>query len=365
MENQTIFAVIPSYEPPYSVIDYVHKLLNFGVTRVFVVNDGSNKKYDNVYNKINKIEGVTLLTYEKNCGKGYALKFAYNYIMENFSSPYVIVTADCDGQHLPKDVLQVSRTALKNQNCLVLGVRNFYDENVPKRSKFGNLSTRRLFKLLYGMNVTDTQTGLRAFSSELIDKMLAISGNRFEYEMNVLIALYKRDVPFLEIEIETVYNKKSLDVEKRSHFKTFSDSVKVWGVLLKNVNNYVLAVVLCLIVELSVFSLGEYYIYTSLTPQICTLLSTVTARILSSLLNYTLNFKYVFNGKGKITVVRYYVLWFILLTLSYLFTNLFGNVLNLPILPFKIITDFTLSIFSYRAQTTWVFPHNAKNYPPS
>ncbi len=360
MENQTIYAVIPSYEPPFSFIDYVNQLLLSGITRVFIVNDGSDKKYDAVFNQLNKIQGVTLLTYEKNCGKGYALKFAFSYIKNNFSTPYVIVTADCDGQHLPKDVVKVAKTTLKNQNCLTLGVRNFDNENVPKRSKFGNVSTRRLFKLLYGMKVTDTQTGLRAFSSNLIDKMIEINGNRFEYEMNVLIVLYKIDVPFLEIEIETVYNKKSEDVEKRSHFKTFSDSIKVWGVLLKNVNNYVLAVILCLIVELSVFSLGEYYVFVSFTPQICTLLSTITARILSSLLNYTLNFKYVFNGKGKTTVLRYYVLWFILLSLSYLFTNLFGNVLGLPILPFKIITDFILSIFSYRAQTTWVFPHNVK-----
>ncbi len=361
MLNNTIYAVIPSYEPPHAFIDYVTTLLQNGITRVVVINDGSGEKYDEVYNQINNIKSVTLLTYEKNRGKGYALKFGYQYIKNNFSPPYVVVTADCDGQHKPSDVINVAKNAVRNENCLTLGVRDFNNENVPKRSKIGNVSTCRLFKLLYGMKITDTQTGLRAFSNKLIDKMLKISGSRFEYEMNVLIALFKQDVPFLEIQIQTIYEKKSDDVDKRSHFKTISDSIKVWGVLLKNVNTYVVAVILCLIVELSIFTFGEYLIFNSLNPQICTLFSTITARILSSILNYFLNFKYVFNGKGKTTIIRYYVLWFILLTLSFLFTNLFGNVFNLPILPFKIITDLILSIFSYRAQTTWVFPHNTKD----
>lgn len=357
MKNTPIYAVIPTFEPPASFVDYVKLLLANNVTEVFVINDGSSEKYNNVYNQITKINGVTLLTYDKNRGKGYALKFAYNHIKDNYLPPYIIVTADCDGQHLIKDVLNVSKTALQRQNCLVLGARNFNCENVPKRSKIGNVSTRRLFKLLYGMNVTDTQTGLRAFSNRLIDKMINISGTRFEYEMNVLIALYKQEVPFIEIEIETVYNKKSEDVEKRSHFKTVSDSIKVWSVLLKNVNNYVLAVIICLTIELLVFTVCQFYLYSNLVPYLCTLLSTITARVLSSIVNYTLNYKYVFNGTKKTAIIRYYLLWFTVLNLSFIFTNLFGNVLGLPILIFKIITDFALSIFSYRIQTVWVFNH--------
>ncbi len=360
MLNQTIYAVIPSFEPPYAFVDYVQRLLDGGITKVFIINDGSSEKYDGVYNQISNIEGATLLTYDKNHGKGYALKYAFNYIKKHFSSPYVIVTADCDGQHKVEDVLKVSKTALKNENGLILGVRDFNAENVPKRSKIGNVSTRRLFKLLYGMKITDTQTGLRAFSHKLISKMIKVSGNRFEYEMNVLISLYNQDVPFIETKIKTIYEKKSEDVDKRSHFKTVSDSIKVWGVLLKNINNYVLVVVISLVIELLVFTIGEYFLFSSLTPQICTLFSTLTARVLSSIFNYLLNFKYVFNGKGKTTIIKYYVLWFTLLTLSYFFTNLFGNVLGLPILPFKILTDFVLSIFSYKIQATWVFRHNTK-----
>ena len=363
MSEKSIIIVIPSYEPPLSFVSYTEQLLNEGATAVIVVNDGSSEKYMSVYDKISKINGVTLLSYAENRGKGYALKFAFNYISDNYDSNFVIVTADCDGQHLPSDVLSVANKSIENPLSFILGVRDFSNELVPKRSKFGNLSTRKLFNLLYGIKITDTQTGLRAFSSELLPFMQKISGNRFEYEMNAIIVSHKNGVPIIETPIETIYEEKPVDVDKRSHFKTFSDSFKVWSVLFRNLNAYALAVILSVIIEICTFTICEYAIFNNRTPQIRTLFSTVTARILSSAFNYAVNYKFVFNGSGKSTVIKYYVLWTILLTLSYLFTNFFGNVLGLPVVLFKVITDLGLSILSFRAQTTWVFKNEQEKTP--
>ena len=354
MIDKKIIVVIPSYEPPSTFESYVNSLIDNGVHKVIVVNDGSCDKYNKTYEKIENINGVTLLSYSDNRGKGYALKFAFSYIKENFDGDYIIVTADCDGQHDVSDVLNVA-LEVSSSNLLVLGSRDFNLESVPKRSSFGNVSTRRLFKLLYGLNLKDTQTGLRAFSSSLLDFMLNISGTRFEYEMNVLIVCHKNDVTIKEIPVKTIYESKPSDVEKRSHFKTFSDSLRVWTVLFRNVNTYVLAVVLSLIIEICFFIIGEYSLYKNLYPALRTLLSSVTARVISSAFNYFANYKFVFNGKGKSTVFKYYALWAGLLASSYLLTNFFGNVLGLPVVLFKVIVDGALSIMSYRIQTTWVF----------
>lgn len=363
MKNAQKIVVIPSYEPPISFSKYVKELIDGGVDSVIVVNDGSSEFYNGTYNKINKIRGVTLLKYEENLGKGYALKFAFNHIKNTFNGNYAVVTADCDGQHAVSDVLKLFNTAFEFPHSLILGSRDFSSENVPKRSRFGNLNTRRMFKLLYGLNLKDTQTGLRAFTNKLIDDMLKISGNRFEYEMNVLIVLYKQNVNIIEIPIETIYIDKQEGANKRSHFKTFSDSFKVWKVLLKNVNTYLLAVVLSLTVEICIFTIGEYTLFKRFTPSICTLFSVVTARITSSIVNYLLNYKMVFNGKGKTALLRYYCLWLALLSSSYLLTNFFGNVLGLPIVLFKLIVDGFLAIISYRVQVTWVFPHKSEQNP--
>ena len=361
IQNQTkkTIVVIPAYEPPSSFIDYVSTLLENGINEIIVVNDGSNNNYQHVFDAIKQFDNVTVLEYPDNKGKGYALKHAFKHVFDNYDENLVIVTADCDGQHCVNDVLSLSATASEHPNALVLGSRDFSKHNVPPRSRFGNLNTRRLFKLLYGIKIADTQTGLRAFDSSILINMLKISGDRFEYEMNMLIVLFKQNIHFIEVPIETIYNKKADDVEKRSHFKTFSDSIKVYNVLFKNVQTYLLAVIISGLIELSVFALCQYYLFAKLfiKPYLVTLLATVTARIISSIVNFFMNYKLVFAGKSKSSAIRYYTLWLGLLTCSYLLTNLFGNVLKLPILVFKLITDLALSIASYRIQTVWVFPH--------
>ena len=357
--ERKIIAVIPAYEPPHAFIDYAKSLVSGGVYKLVVVNDGSCDKYADVFESLKSIENVIVIEYSENRGKGYALKHAFSFIKENFAKNTVIVTADCDGQHLIKDVLSCSENAENYPQSLILGVRDFSLPQVPARSRFGNVNTRRAFKLLYGLKITDTQTGLRAFASEMLDDMIKISGDRFEYEMNMLVVVHKSSYTIVEVPIETVYEKKPEDVETRSHFKTFKDSVKVWGVLFSNVKNYFLALLAASIIEYSAYAVCEYLIFPNIHAALGTLYSTVIARVLSSILNCILNYKLVFKGTSKTSIIKYYTLWLFLLTASYGLTHLFGNVLgsgNAMVIT-KIIIDICLSFISYQVQTHWVFPH--------
>ncbi len=230
--KEKLIAIIPCYEPPKSLIAYCKKLNNHGISDIIIVNDGSNDSFDVVFNKLK--EFCTVLEYKENKGKGHALKYAFIHCKNNYNKYCFFVTCDCDGQHDADDVFKCVKSAKENNNALVLGVRNFTNKNVPRRSKFGNNSTKKLFKLLYKTKISDTQTGLRAFSYTQLDFLININGSRFEYEMNMLVFYAKRKLPIIEIDIKTIYNKKENDVNKRSHFKTFSDSIKVWWVLFKN-----------------------------------------------------------------------------------------------------------------------------------
>ncbi|MBO5851015.1 MAG: glycosyltransferase family 2 protein, partial [Clostridia bacterium] len=238
--NKTV-VIIPCYEPPFVVTDYVKELTSNENVEVVAVNDGSNKDFDRVFEALKTIKNCTVISYEVNQGKGHALKVALEYCKNNYSLLDNFVTADCDGQHAIKDVFACAKSANENKKSLILGCRDFSLPQVPKRSKVGNLSTRRMFSFLYGINISDTQTGLRAFNYGLIDDLLKVKGERFEYEMSMLIQMPRNNYNIVEVPIDTVYEKKQDDVNTRSHFKTFEDSVKVWGVLLGNMANFIIA----------------------------------------------------------------------------------------------------------------------------
>ncbi len=243
--------IIPAYEPPLYLISYVKELLSNGISEIIVINDGSPKKYNKVFKEISLLPNTTLLNNRTNRGKGYSIKTAFTYCIKNYSFDTVFATADCDGQHVAKDVINCLEKAKKNYDSLILGARNFSLKHVPRRSKFGNVTTRLLFKILCGVKITDTQTGLRAFSYKLLKPLCDVFGDRFEYEMNCLVLFNKNNVPFIEVPIETVYQDKTDDVEKRSHFRSIVDSFKVWRILFKHAKLKVfitLAVVLAIII---------------------------------------------------------------------------------------------------------------------
>ena len=364
MKNQSkVVVIIPAYEPPSSFIDYTKALVNEGFGAVVVVNDGSNEKYDYVFDSISQIDRCTVLSYGENHGKGYALKTAFKHCKETYDDSYVFVTADCDGQHLLKDVMNVAATAWEHQNELILGSRDFSLEHVPARSRAGNVNIRRMFKFFYGLSLSDTQTGLRACSYSLLHKLIDVKGDRFEYEMNMLIILHKSHYSILEVPIETVYEEKSDDVDKVSHFKTISDSVKVMATLFQNLGLYVISSLSSAFIDILTFFLLVNY-----APfEMNVLVATVGARIISSIVNFSINYKVVFNGRSIKSIFKYYTLWTLQLSASYgaasfanylfstIITGLTPTVANLLTTLVKGFFDLCLSVISYQVQSRWVF----------
>lgn len=354
--QEKIVAIIPAYEPPHAFIDYAKNLLK-EIPNLIVVNDGSKEKYQDIFDELVKLDGCTVISYSENHGKGYALKTAFRYCKENFDSSYVFVTADCDGQHLIPDLINVCKSTFNDPQNLHLGVRDFYAPNVPKRSKSGNIQTRRLFRFLYGIKLTDTQTGLRAFSYNLLDALINIKGERFEYEMNMLIQIKKHKVDIKETPITTVYEPKPEDVEKISHYKTFSDSMRVLGVLFKNLGWYFVSSALSAVLDVVAFYLFTKFVFTGENIAIHSFLATISARLISSVLNFTLNYKLVFGGKSKKSIFKYYILWCCQLGLSYLFAFMWNNIFTSAILITicKGAMDLIVALISYKIQQKWVF----------
>jgi len=349
-----LIVIIPAYEPPADFVDYA-MLVAKNCKSLVVVNDGSTSEYDSIFNDISKIENVTYLWHEENHGKGRALKTAFEYCSEHYSENDIIITADCDGQHKIKDIFNVYSAIKTHKSDLILGSRNFDLPNVPKKSKAGNLTTRRIFSALYGIKLYDTQTGLRGFSASLLKSFIDVKGERFEYEMNMLIYAKKHNIRILETPIETVYPENP--EEHVSHFKPVVDSARIFWATMKNLSFYLLSSFISAVVDVGAFFVLSTFVFDGQSA-VDILISTVGARVVSSIINFILNYKLVFRGTTWKSIVKYYILWSGQLCASYGIAFILGTLIGISGLwlsALKGLGDMILALFSYQIQQHWVF----------
>lgn len=218
--------IIPALNPDEGLREIVERNWELE-NQIILVDDGSDKKYERLFWELG--EKCIVLHHEENRGKGEAIKTALKYIKEELWECRVVGIMDADGQHLPDDMEKLLMKAAAEPMALIVGSRTI-DRNVPWKSRMGNLITRRIFRMKTGVEVSDTQIGLRAFSTRLLDFMLDIEGERYEYEMNVLVTCAKANIPIIEVPIETIYHDKG---NSCSHFRKVRDSVRIYRQLLK------------------------------------------------------------------------------------------------------------------------------------
>ncbi len=328
--------LIPSYEPDDKLIKLVKKI-DQEEFKIVVVDDGSGKDYKDIFKETE--EYAKVISYEPNKGKGHALKTGYKYIKETFKNDYIVITVDSDGQHRIEDAEKLCRYIEKNPESLALGMR-IRNEKTPIRSKIGNSITKFVYRITTGLNVYDTQTGLRAFSDKLMDLMLEISGERFEYEMNVLLICAKKRIDIHEIKIETIY----IENNAHSHFNTIKDSYLVYKEIIK----FSLSSIISFIVDYLLFS-----IFTIIGLNIT--LSTIIARILSATLNFTINKNIVFKSQKNTpkALKEYALLAIVVLILNVGIINLLALFMNKYIA--KLITEIILFAFSLTIQKLVIF----------
>ena len=219
--------VIPCYNPPEVFSNIILELYSMGVRDVIIIDDGSNNK--RIFSIANK-KGYTVIEHNTNKGKGEAIKSGIRYYKKHFINKYKgIVMIDCDGQHRVWDMDKVGQEMIHSDK-FTMGVRNFNIDGVPFRNKMGNKITSSVFKWMFGVYIKDTQTGLRGVPNRLIDTVLKIDGERYEYEINMLIDIVKMKEEIKEVEIETVYDNN----EKRySYFNPFKDSYRIYKEMIK------------------------------------------------------------------------------------------------------------------------------------
>lgn len=331
-------ALIPAYKPEGLMLELLPKVkeANF---EIVIVDDGSGEEFAERFRIASEYGKV--ISYMPNRGKGHAMKTGFEYIRENFPEDSIVVTIDADGQHKVEDALRLCKRAEELPDALILGSRKLVGE-IPLRSRFGNSVTRFVYHVSTGLKVHDTQTGLRACHASMIPELLAISGDRYEFEMRVLLEFARKHITIEEIEIETIY----INDNSSSHFNPLKDSFKIY----KEIFKFSASSLISFVIDYLLFTL-----FTILTlPPV---LANVLARLISGTVNFCINREFVFKSKGNIlkAAIKYILLAAFILAGNTALLWVFVNVCHMNQYAAKIITEVIFFAVSWLLQKCFVF----------
>lgn len=340
MDN--IFIVVPTLDPDEVIMQKFIDELSAEFKNILVVNDGSKSIYDKFFKSLEK-KGIKVIKHCKNFGKGRALKSSFNYLLNEYPEVIGVVTCDCDGQHSVKDIKKCAKELLKGKDDLILGVRDFDLDYVPEKSKYGNKITRNIFKVFIGLEISDTQTGLRGISKNLMLDFSDLSGERYEYETNMLIACKLHNIKIDEVNIETIY----LNSNVNSHFNPLKDSILIYRLFMR----YFTASFSSFLLDILLFSA----IFGILQIDSKILAATIMARIVSSIYNYIINSNLVFKDMSIKSLIKYYLLVIFIMFVSGCFVTYLYNLLHISVFFIKIVVDTLIWVINLVVQREFVF----------
>ena len=209
--------IIPVYNNAGTIGGVISDVKEF-TDNIMVVNDGST---DSTSSVIESIEGISIVSYEKNMGKGFALKTG---LAEAYRLGYrYAITIDADGQHFADDIPVFIDRIMAKPDSLLIGARNLTADNMPSKNTFANRFSNFWYKVETGQELSDTQSGYRLYPLERIQGIRFIT-SRYEFEVEVIVRAAWRGVNVENVPVKVYYPP----VEERiSHFRPFKDFTRI------------------------------------------------------------------------------------------------------------------------------------------
>ncbi|MFC4475856.1 DUF2062 domain-containing protein [Flavobacterium chungangensis] len=215
LSSTNFCVIVPTYNNQKTLKKVLDSILDF-TTNVIIVNDGST---DSTSEILKSYSQLTQIHHPKNLGKGRALRNGFRKALE-LDFEYAI-TIDSDGQHFAADIPVFLEAIQDEPNALLIGSRNMTQENVPKKSSFGNKFSNFWFKFETGIKLDDTQSGFRLYPLRLLPKRFYT--NKFEFEIEVIVRASWKGIVIKNIPIQVLYDP----AERVSHFRPFQDFTRI------------------------------------------------------------------------------------------------------------------------------------------
>jgi glycosyltransferase involved in cell wall biosynthesis len=210
--KKEIYIVIPVYNESRIIQEVIGEIQKAGYRNIIIVDDGSS---DNTYSVANEVLDVIVLRHKINRGKGAAIKTGIS--AAELCGAEVVVTIDGDGQHDPNDIKRMTDPIIDDNCDVVLGTRMLNSSGMPYlkiiANKIGNFCTL----ILYGILVTDSQSGFRAYS-KYAAKIIDTKADKYEYDSKVIREINHNRLRFIEVPIQVRYTEYSMAKKQKQGF---------------------------------------------------------------------------------------------------------------------------------------------------
>ncbi|MEO0292811.1 MAG: glycosyltransferase family 2 protein [candidate division WOR-3 bacterium] len=213
--SQKILIVIPAYNEEKNIGNLLKKIKKISPLKdVLVVDDGSKDNTSLIAKKI----GCKVLSFERNQGKGAALKRGFDFAIRNGYD--LVITMDGDGQHDPSEIPKFLKTYELTRADLIIGTREHNLAEMPFLRFMVNNLTSFITSILCRIRVHDSQSGFRLISKKVLTTVTLKTG-KFQMETEIIIEAARRGFLIKEIPIKIIYFEKF-----KSHINPLIDTLR-------------------------------------------------------------------------------------------------------------------------------------------
>jgi len=201
--KKNILIIIPAFNEEKIIESTVNNLKEYGYNNILIVDDGSSDRTSEIAGKLE----VFLVRHLINRGAG--LASATGFEIAKILNPEIIVTFDADGQHNAADVEKLINPILRDEADVVIGSRMLSKSGMPFKRRIYNRIANIVTFIFYGVWVSDTQSGLKAFNRKAYN-LIDIEQARMEFCSEIIYKIHKNNLKYKEVAIKPFYTKYSL-----------------------------------------------------------------------------------------------------------------------------------------------------------
>lgn len=210
--NMNTYIIIPIFNEATVIESVLKEVQSHGYSRIIVVDDGSQ---DDTRKLLQQRSDIIFIRHALNRGKGAAVRTGME--ASKLLDADFVITLDGDGQHNPEDIAKMQKKF--QEGCqVVLGSRLMKASSMPWYKTLHNYLGNLFVWMLYGLWVTDSQSGFRGYTKEAMQR-IDTKTDRYEYDSEVIREIARNKLSFVEVPIEVRYTKYSMGKAQKMNLK--------------------------------------------------------------------------------------------------------------------------------------------------